>query len=97
MRKYLKAGDRVSVLEGPERGQCLTVSAVRMFATDSGYYLRGGSGLYPPAHVELASARADGNPCGSSCEDRTHDLIGTCDHCRGVCHCTLYREPATEK
>jgi hypothetical protein len=72
-----------------------------MFATDNGYYLQGGSGLYSPQQVELAAERADGNPCGTACDARKHSVIDTCDHCRGTCRCALYRElatdPATEK
>ncbi|RSN55596.1 hypothetical protein DMH12_15365 [Streptomyces sp. WAC 04229] len=94
MGKYHKAGDQVRVLEGPESGQTLTVSSVRMFATDNGYYLKGGSGLYSPHQVELAAERITGNPCGAACVERKHDLIGVCDHCRGECRCWLDREMA---
>ncbi|BBB01109.1 hypothetical protein RVR_8365 [Actinacidiphila reveromycinica] len=55
-----------------------------MFATDAGYYLRGGDGLYAPRDVELVE-RAASNPCGAACDERDHDLIRTCDHCRGAC------------
>lgn len=41
MRKYHRVGGSVLVLEGPEKGQRLAASSVRMFATDNGYYLRG--------------------------------------------------------
>ncbi|MGQ4393822.1 hypothetical protein ACN6K5_003608 [Streptomyces violaceoruber] len=97
MRKYHKAGDTVLVLDGPEKGRRLTVSSVRMFATDNGYYLKGGDGLYSPKQVELAAERTAGNPCGSACEERKHDLIDTCDHCRGVCFCWLDREMAADR
>ncbi|MGW3387318.1 hypothetical protein [Streptomyces cinereoruber] len=96
MRKYHKAGDEVLVLEGPEKGQTLTVSAVRMFAADNGYYLKGGSGLYPPKQVELVTERPNGNPCGAECDERNHDLVNTCDHCRGACFCTLRQEIAAD-
>jgi hypothetical protein len=85
MQQYHKAGDSVLVLTGPDTGQTLVVTSVRMFAADPGYYLRGGSGLYPPGQVQLAAERADGNPCGTACDPRTHDALGTCDHCRGTC------------
>jgi hypothetical protein len=87
----------VRILEGPEKGQTLPVSSVRMFATDNGYYLKGGSGLYSPKQVELAAGRTAGNPCGAPCEDRKHDLIDTCDHCCGVCYCILRREMAADR
>lgn len=89
MRKYHRAGDTVLVLEGPDKGRALTVSSVRMFATDNGYYLQGGSGLYSPQQVELAAERTDGNPCGATCDARKHSVIDTCDHCRGTCRCAL--------
>ncbi|MGV9278028.1 hypothetical protein [Streptomyces griseosporeus] len=92
-----RAGDTVLVLEGPEAGQSLMISSVRMFATDNGYYLRGGSGLYSPKQVQLAAERTGGNPCGEPCNDRKHDLIGTCDHCRGQCNCALYRALAADR
>ncbi|MFF8932395.1 hypothetical protein ACF1AO_34595 [Streptomyces longwoodensis] len=95
MRKYLKAGDSVLVLDGPEKGQTLTVSSVRMFAADNGYLLNGGRGLYPPKAVELVAERPDGNPCGAACDPGKHDALSTCDHCRGTCTCALHR--ATEK
>ncbi|MFH8257578.1 hypothetical protein [Streptomyces roseolus] len=97
MGKYHVAGDIVLVLEGPEKGQTLAVSSVRMFAADNGYYLKGGSGLYPPKQVKLVAERPAGNPCGAECEEREHDLVGTCYHCRGQCFCTLRREIAADR
>lgn len=97
MRKYHKAGDTLLVLEGPEKGHHLVVSSARMFATDNGYYLRGGAGLYSPKQVELVAERTDGNPCGAVCDARKHDLMGTCDHCRGECLCWLDHELAADR
>ncbi|TKS96317.1 hypothetical protein [Streptomyces lasalocidi] len=91
MRKCHRAGDSVLVLEGPEKGQTLTVSSVRMFATDNGYYLRGGSGLYSPKTVKLVAERPEGNPCSTACDQGKHDALGTCDHCRGTCACASNR------
>ncbi len=82
-----KAGDLVTVLEGPDKGRALTVRSVRMFATDNGYYLAGGAGLYGPRMVALKQERTGGNPCREPCDAREHGLIRTCDHCRGVCSC----------
>lgn len=31
----------------------------------------------------------------TDCSQRKHDLIGTCDHCRGVCLCR-YRQASNE-
>ncbi|MFE9735452.1 hypothetical protein ACFYO9_33915 [Streptomyces sp. NPDC005863] len=83
-----RAGDHVTVLDGPEAGQTLPIVSVRKYATDNGYYLRGGSGLYAPRQVELATERAGGNPCGSACDEHVHGLVGDCDHCLGRCRCT---------
>jgi len=82
---FLHAGDRVRILRGPRPGDTREITHVRMFATDAGYYLRGGDGLYAPSDVELVE-RAASNPCGTPCDARTHDSIGTCDHCLGTCH-----------
>jgi hypothetical protein len=82
-----KAGDWLTVLDGPDEGRTLRVSSVRTFATDSGYYLSGGAGLYGPRQVSLARERTGGNPCGKPCDTHVHDVIKTCDHCRGVCSC----------
>lgn len=86
-----KAGDLVTVLDGPDQGQTLPIRSVRMFATDNGYYLVGGAGLYSPHMVALARERTHGNPCGEPCDARAHREVETCDHCRGVCHCHLAR------
>jgi hypothetical protein len=83
MRKYHRAGDWVLVLAGQQKGQRLTVTSVRMFAADPGYYLRGGSALYAPGQVRLAAERVVGNRCGSACDPSKHDAVGTCDHWRG--------------
>lgn len=56
-----------------------------MFATDCGYYLHGGDGLYPVSAVALVRERTDGNPCVAACDDRQHRAMNSCDHCRGVC------------
>lgn len=77
-----RAGDQVCVLDGPDKGRTLQISSVRMFATDNGYYLRGGAGLYRPEQVRLARGRAEGNPCGSEC---VHEHLPVCDHCLGQC------------
>ncbi|MFJ4152769.1 hypothetical protein ACIP10_35070 [Streptomyces galbus] len=97
MRKYHIAGDAVLVLEGPGKGQTLTISSVRTFATDNGYHLRGASGLYSPRQVELVAERLDGNPCGTTCDQGQHDALSTCDHCRGTCTCALRRELAADR
>ncbi|MDV9186829.1 hypothetical protein R6L23_01015 [Streptomyces sp. SR27] len=81
------AGDWLTVLDGPDKGKTLPVASVRMFATDNGYYLVGGAGLYDPRMVVLTCERSDGNPCGAPCDDRQHDALKTCDHCRGMCRC----------
>jgi hypothetical protein len=80
------AGDWLTVVDGPDKGQTLPVASVRMYATDNGYYLVGGNGLYRPREVTLARGRTGGNPCGSPCDGRSHELVDTCDHCRGMCH-----------
>ncbi|GGV19843.1 hypothetical protein GCM10010275_71890 [Streptomyces litmocidini] len=80
MTRFLKAGDHVLITAGFGAGETREITSVRMFATDSGYYLRGGDGLYEHRNVALARERT-GNPC----DTRSHDLIDTCDHCRGIC------------
>lgn len=80
--QLLRAGDQVRILTGPRQGRVLPIAEVRMFATDNGYYLAGG--LYSPQQVELVAA-GDGNPCGTECDQRIHDLINRCDHCLGKC------------
>ncbi|MEU6562674.1 hypothetical protein [Nocardia nova] len=80
-----RAGDTVTVLCGPDSGRALEISAVRVFAADNGYYLRGGAGLYRPDQVTLAHHRIAGNPCGSPCTEREHAALGSCGHCRGIC------------
>lgn len=82
-----RAGDHVLVRVGRHAGHVLEIASVRMFATDNGYYLHDGEGLYAPNQVELAQERA-GNPCGTACDTRSHNLIGACDHCLGNCHHT---------
>jgi hypothetical protein len=91
-----KAGDWLVVLDGPGKGKTLKVTSVRMFATDNGYYLAGEAGLYPPPMVALARERTSGNPCSNPCDDRRHRALGTCDHCRGVCHCHLVHDSTTD-
>lgn len=83
-----RAGDQVKILIGALTGTVRTVHSVRMYATDKGYYVRGGEGLYGPDQVEFVAASPDGNPCGAPCDDRTHESAGYthCDHCRGACH-----------
>jgi hypothetical protein len=80
-----RAGDWLTVLDGPGKGCTLPVASVRMYATDNGYYLIGGGGLYRPHQVTLARERTDSNPCNQPCDDQKHKLTDTCDHCRGVC------------
>lgn len=82
-----KAGDHVLILIGEETGKTLPITSVRMFATDRGYYVRGGEGLYAPDQVRLVRERENGNPCGQLCDQRSHQTLKTCDHCRGVCTC----------
>ncbi|MEU2358607.1 hypothetical protein ABZ599_37545 [Streptomyces misionensis] len=89
-----RAGDRVTVLEGPEAGQTLTITSVRKYGTYNGYYLSGGSGLYSPRDVTLAEETHRRKPCGTPCDDRDHKFVGDCDHCRGQCNCELLREIA---
>jgi len=91
-----RAGDWVTILSGPGAGETREITHVRMFATDNGYHLRGGDGLYGPRQVALARERTDGNPCGAPCSERSHNLIGTCDHCRGACICHLRPPRGTE-
>lgn len=90
-----RAGDWVTVMDGPEQGQTLEIKAVRKYATDAGYHLRRGSGLYSPRQVALAAERAGGNPCGTPCDERAHTLIHDCSHCRGRCFCALHRDTNT--
>jgi hypothetical protein len=91
-----KAGDWLTIVDGPDQGATLQVVSVRMFATDNGYYLAGGAGLYSPGRVVLARERTDGNPCGAPCDDHQHDELRTCDHCRGMCLCHLVPGRATD-
>jgi hypothetical protein len=84
MTRFYKAGDHVTITHGPGAGETREIASVRMFATDSGYYLRGRDGLYSHRDVRLAR-QSDGNPCGHSCDAQDHRLIRTCDHCRGIC------------
>lgn len=84
-----KADDRPTVLTGPGRGKTLEVVSVRMFATDNGYYLASGAGLYSTDMVALARERVNGNPCGDPCSEVEHEALRTCDHCRRVCACRL--------
>ncbi|KAB7835709.1 hypothetical protein [Streptomyces mobaraensis] len=79
----------MTVLEGPDEGKILMIQSVRMFATDNGYYLAGGAGLYHPQMVALERERVSGNPCGTLCDAQEHRLITTCGHCRGVCPCRV--------
>lgn len=88
-----RAGDEVTVLEGPEKGRTLQITSVRKYASDNGYHLRGGSGLYPPRRVRLARERTEGNPCATACE---HDRVEDCQHCLGQCSCALRREMAAD-
>ncbi|MFJ3799946.1 hypothetical protein ACIPSJ_27145 [Streptomyces sp. NPDC090088] len=87
-----KAGDWLTVLDGPDEGATLQITSVRMFAADPGYYLVGGAGLYNPGMVTLARERSEGNPCGNPCNERQHGELRTCEHCRGMCLCHLVRE-----
>jgi hypothetical protein len=87
--RFYKAGDIVTVTIGPNAGLIAEITSVRMFATDSGYYLRGGEGLYAHRDVIFTRARTDGNPCGKPCSTSDHAAIDTCDHCRGVCLCRI--------
>lgn len=82
-----RAGDWITVTDGELQGQTVQITSVRMFATDAGYWAKGVDGLLPPNRVVLAHERSGGNPCGAQCSVRAHELIGTCDHCRGVCLC----------
>jgi hypothetical protein len=86
-----RAGDWITVTDGALKGQTFEIASVRMFATDNGYWVKGADGLLPPNQVALARERAGGNPCGTDCTKHKHDLIGTCDHCRGVCLCRYRR------
>lgn len=84
-----RAGDWITITSGHQEGRTVEVFAVRMFATDSGYYAKGVDGLLPPSRVTLARERTGGNPCGTECDTRSHALVRTCDHCRGMCFCHL--------
>lgn len=80
-----KAGDTVLLKIGHLKGQERQIVRVRMFATDSGYYVADGEGgLYGPDQVELVQAGA-GNPCKQDCDARSHSLINVCAHCLGKC------------
>lgn len=83
-----RAGDWLTVLEGPNQGRTLQIAAVRMFASDRGYYLHGDTEgwLHSPRQITLARERDGGNPCGTPCDNRHHDATGSCYCCRGVCH-----------
>jgi len=85
--RFYRAGDIVTIINGPYNGHTSVILSVRMFATDSGYYLRGIDGLVSHKNVALAEERQGTNPCGTECSPRQHDLLDTCDHCRGVCLC----------
>jgi hypothetical protein len=89
--RFYKAGDIVTVINGPHNGQTATIGSVRMFASDSGYYLNGIDGLVSHKNVALHQERQGPNPCGSPCIQKDHDLLDTCDHCRGVCLCSIRR------
>jgi hypothetical protein len=86
-----RAGDWVIPLVGQHKGEEMSISSVRMFATDSGYYLKGDreGGLYEPRQVKFSRERENGNPCGRPCVPRLHEILGTCDCCRGKCFCVL--------
>jgi hypothetical protein len=91
-----RAGDLITItIDGPLKGRTVEITAVRMFATDSGYYAKGIDGLLDPKDVTLTQERTGGNPCGTDCDPRSHDLVHTCDHCRGVCLCRIKRPPTT--
>ncbi|MER6605653.1 hypothetical protein ABT282_07000 [Streptomyces sp. NPDC000927] len=81
------AGDKVKILVGELEGTVREITWVRIFATDKGYYVKGGEGLYAPDQVELVEA-VEGNPCGSLCDARHHSLVGACGHCMGKCRHT---------
>ncbi|MGW2594771.1 hypothetical protein ACWCXC_31520 [Streptomyces sp. NPDC001515] len=80
-----KAGDKLTVHVGTLAGQVREITSVRVFATDNGYYVKGGEGLYGPDQVSLYAERTGGNPCGADCDARDHRMIGVCDHCTGKC------------
>ncbi len=80
-----RAGDLVTITDGELKGRTGEIVAVRMFATDNGYYLKGVEGLIPPSDVVLVQERAGGNPCGAECDPGPYCSQHTCDHCRGVC------------
>jgi hypothetical protein len=86
-----RAGDWITITSGALAGRTVEISAVRMFATDAGYYAKGVDGLLPPDRVVLAQERTGGNPCGTPCDTRWHRNLHTCDHCRGMCFCRLGR------
>lgn len=85
-----RAGDVVQVVAGAAAGHVGTVSSVRWFAADRGYYC-GAGGLIPAADVVLMRVRDGGNPCGVGCDMRLHEDVGSCEHCRGVCDCRRIR------
>jgi hypothetical protein len=97
VNRYFKAGDFVTIIRGPGTGKTHEIAAVRMFATDSGYYLHDGDGLYAHRDVVLAHERTNGNPCGTPCSDRDHESLDTCEHCRGTCFCRLLNTPAEKR
>lgn len=89
-----RAGDLIIITAGELEGQTVEITAVRMFATDNGYYAKGVGGLLPPSHVILVRERIGGNPCGTDCTAERSGTVHTCDHCRGVCYCEIKRAVA---
>lgn len=84
-----RAGDVVKLLVGEQDGREAVIHAVRYYATDCGYYVEGGEGLYGPDQVEFVRERAGGNPCGVECDAKWHADNQMCGHCRGRCLCRM--------
>lgn len=60
MRKYHKAGESVLVLARPDMGQ----TSVVVFASDTGYCFRRGSGPYPPGRCNRLPNELTATPAG---------------------------------
>ncbi|MFE0801097.1 hypothetical protein [Streptomyces sp. NPDC058812] len=92
-----RAGDLITITAGALQGRTVEITAVRMYATDNGYYGKDVAGLLPPSHVTLARERAGGNPCGTDCTTERIGTVHTCDHCCGMCYCEAKRTVAARR
>ncbi|CAK7286352.1 hypothetical protein SGPA1_40612 [Streptomyces misionensis JCM 4497] len=59
---------------------------------------RGGrGGHFGPRPGAPARERTGGNPCGTTRDQRDHDLLKDCDHCRGQCNCEDRQRPPRQE